>query len=831
VLDLVEIIEIASGSYHNLALDRTGTVLTWGANTNGQLGDGSHIDSSIPWPVTGLFSIEAIAAGSSHSLALRSDGTVWAWGANDSGQLGDVSFTESAVPVQVSGLADIIAIAAGENHSMALMLDGTVWTWENGAGQLGDGSLVSSNIPVQVTGLADVTAIAAGGEHSMVLKVDQAVMTWGGNSLGQLGDGTNADSATPVMVPGLADVKSIAAGSSHSMALNADNMVWTWGGNSLGQLGDSTAGSSTEPVQISGLTNISAIAAGVNHSMVLTGSIHFIEATAGLGGTITQEGETAVYDGGGLTLTLTPDTGFKVDDILVDDISMGAIAAYTFSSVIADHTISAVFSLLETDTDHDFIPDADDNCPFVVNPDQVDTDSDGEGDVCDTDDDNDSVADLVDNCPLVYNYDQANADGDSLGDACEQGPIGDDPLFDGNDDGVPDFEQANVESLPTYDDTSYVTFALDAGTGGAILDYVAGVDNPSPADAPTSSEFPLGFFDFQLSGMGIGGETTMGLYLPDNVLSVNSYYKYGPTPDNSTPHWYEFLYDGQTGAEINGNEIYLHFIDGMRGDDDLSENGVLVDVGGPDLSVNYVPDVSAISIILDPVSVNTVVSASADFTDGETEESHTATWDWGDGIIEDGAVVEADGVGTVTGSHLYTTPGVFTITLSVTDDFGNTGIKKHCYLVVFDPDGGFVTGGGWIHSPLGAFTADPYLAGKANFGFVSKYKKDSNILTGVTDFNFKVARFNFHSTSYAWLVVAGDKAQFKGEGTVNNEGTYGFLLSAIDGEVKDNPDTFRIKIWELETEHIVYDNILGDADDVDPTNEIGGGNIKVHDHE
>ena len=81
---------------------------------------------------------------------------------------------------------------------------------------------------------------------------------------------------------------------------------------------------------------------------------------------------------------------------------------------------------------------------------------------------------------------------------------------------------------------------------------------------------------------------------------------------------------------------------------------------------------------------------------------------------------------------------------------------------MFDPEGGFVTGGGWINSPEGAYTADPTLTGKANFGFVSKYKKGATTPTGETEFQFRVADLNFHSDIYQWLVVAGARAQYKG---------------------------------------------------------------------
>ena len=139
-------------------------------------------------------------------------------------------------------------------------------------------------------------------------------------------------------------------------------------------------------------------------------------------------------------------------------------------------------------------------------------------------------------------------------------------------------------------------------------------------------------------------------------------------------------------------------------------------------------------------------------------------------------------------------------------------------VVVYDPNGGFVTGGGWIDSPAGAYVADPSLAGKATFGFVAKYQKGASVPVGNTQFQFKAGDLNFHSASYEWLVVAGTKAQFKGVGTINGAGEYSFMLTARDG----NPDTFRIKIWYNDTtgEQIVYDNGTDQA--------IGSGSIVVH---
>ncbi|MEA3225351.1 MAG: choice-of-anchor Q domain-containing protein, partial [Planctomycetota bacterium] len=165
--------------------------------------------------------------------------------------------------------------------------------------------------------------------------------------------------------------------------------------------------------------------------------------------------------------------------------------------------------------------------------------------------------------------------------------------------------------------------------------------------------------------------------------------------------------------------------------------------------------------------------------------------------------------------------GVFNLVVTAEDTAGNTA-EETVFFVVYDPTGGFVTGGGWIWSPQGACAFDSTLEGKANFGFVSKYKKGANVPTGNTAFVFDVAEFEFHSSSYDWLVVTGsDYARFKGWGSINGEYGYRFMLWAGDG-----PDTFRIRIWtedgDIETD--VYDNKVDDTTDL----SIQGGNIVIH---
>jgi len=248
--------------------------------------------------------------------------------------------------------------------------------------------------------------------------------------------------------------------------------------------------------------------------------------------------------------------------------------------------------------------------------------------------------------------------------------------------------------------------------------------------------------------------------------------------------------------------------------------------------LNQPPTIGVITAPIDPVPVYTEITASADFTDSG-DDTHTAEWDWGDGTTSPGTVDEDEG--SVTGNHAYDTAGVYSITLTITDGAGETDSAIFEYVVIYDPEGGFVTGGGWIDSPSNAYTpeddADEDLVGKATFGFVSKYKKGTIIPTGNTEFQFQVAYLNFKSTSYEWLVVAGPKAMYKGTGTINGAGNYGFMLTAVDAELTpstEDVDLFRIKIWDKETDIVVYDNMIDADDDADPTTAIGDGSIVIH---
>ncbi|MHB8983960.1 MAG: RCC1 domain-containing protein [Carboxydocellales bacterium] len=210
---------MAAGSFTSLALRGDGTVWAWGQNNYGDLGLGfsDGYVHTMPTKVYGLTNIIAIAAGYEHYVALKSDGTVWTWGYNYSGQLGNgTSNYIKSLPVQVidptdntAFLTGVTAIAAGWNHTMALKNDGSVMAWgNNGSSQLGDGTWLNRLTPVKVLGpsgighLSGVSAITGDVDHSLVVMNDGTVFTWGYNGSGQLGNGTTTYSTTPVQVVG-----------------------------------------------------------------------------------------------------------------------------------------------------------------------------------------------------------------------------------------------------------------------------------------------------------------------------------------------------------------------------------------------------------------------------------------------------------------------------------------------------------------------------------------------------------------------------------------------------------------------------------------------------
>ena len=240
---------------------------------------------------------------------------------------------------------------------------------------------------------------------------------------------------------------------------------------------------------------------------------------------------------------------------------------------------------------------------------------------------------------------------------------------------------------------------------------------------------------------------------------------------------------------------------------------------------NVPPAVGPVTAPVEPVLIATSISVASSFSDPGAD-TYVANWGWGDGT----STVQTVAEGAISATHAYASPGIYTITLAVTDDDGGTGTSLFQYVVVYDPEGGFATGGGAIHSPAGAMPSNPTAEGPAQFAFVSKYQKGAQVPTGTTSFRFKAGGLDFNATEYQWLVIAGPRAQYKGKGTVNGESGYGFFLAAIDGDEggAPGPDKLRVKIWLLATGQVVYDNQTGAAEDALPTTAITNGSIMVH---
>ncbi|MBT8492659.1 MAG: RCC1 repeat-containing protein, partial [Deltaproteobacteria bacterium] len=273
--------QLTIGSAHTCLLDVGGVVYCWGANFEGELGDGTTISRSSPARVAGLpGTMTQVAAGDDATCALDADGFVWCWGENDYGKLGTGGPATSdgepeyrASPAVVLGLTGAIAITVGDEHMCAVLADGTAKCWgSNSSGRLGrPGSSTSTPLNVVVdderTPLSGVTAIAAGLEHTCVI-VDGGVKCWGLGDEGQLGDGQLTTSNLPVDVVGLAGTAvALTAGNNHTCALTDSGQAFCWGANADGQIGDGTVGDPSAVATLVGAgLAVASIEAGHAHT-------------------------------------------------------------------------------------------------------------------------------------------------------------------------------------------------------------------------------------------------------------------------------------------------------------------------------------------------------------------------------------------------------------------------------------------------------------------------------------------------------------------------------------------------------------------------------------
>ena len=232
--------------------------------------------------------------------------------------------------------------------------------------------------------------------------------------------------------------------------------------------------------------------------------------------------------------------------------------------------------------------------------------------------------------------------------------------------------------------------------------------------------------------------------------------------------------------------------------------------------------------------INTAVTFTGTFWDVPGKK-HTAVWQFDD-LTTGATIVEPAGSknGIAKGTYTFKDPGVYKVTLKVTDNTGvtswvDTQDDVESIVVVYDPASGYTIGGGWIGSPLGALVSDPTMTGKMTFGYNSKFFKGATNPKGESQLTFLLGSFQFNALNYEYLVISKSRAQFKGFGKVNGSAGYEFIATVIDGNLPggDGVDKFRIKIWEKTTGLMVYDNQMGAGDAEDPIMPISGGDISI----
>ena len=268
-----------AGDYHTIALLRDGSVVCWGGNNYGQLGDNTTTNRNAPVTVSGLTAgvVSSVAASADGTCAALKAGGVRCWGKNDVGQVGDgTTGTNRLAPVDVIGITGTVVKLFGGGGGgspgtfCAVLESGVVMCWgRNEYGQCGDGTTTHRNVSVTNAAVAGTTfkALALGNDHGCVLLEDGSVKCWGSGYYGQLGDGSNtAVSYTGVAVYGITTAVSLDAGQHFSCASLTDGSVKCWGYNSYGMLGDGTTTNSSVPVIVSGISSATNVACGALHA-------------------------------------------------------------------------------------------------------------------------------------------------------------------------------------------------------------------------------------------------------------------------------------------------------------------------------------------------------------------------------------------------------------------------------------------------------------------------------------------------------------------------------------------------------------------------------------
>ncbi len=264
--------QISAGLAHTCGVTPAGDAYCWGADERGQLGDATTTSRSAPVRVNSNLNFRYVRTGSNHTCGLTTGGEVACWGANNMGQLGDGSSSLRTSPVRVTADKRFVSVSTGWNHTCAIAADGELSCWgANAEGQLGDGTQQNRNAPRRVNTDVRFTSVSAGGGHTCAVSDGNAVLCWGRNAYGQLGTGNTASHATPTAVASTSRFVSVSVGGVHSCARTSGGQAWCWGRNTYGQLGDGSTADRASPTRVVGNISFATISATGAHTCGTSG--------------------------------------------------------------------------------------------------------------------------------------------------------------------------------------------------------------------------------------------------------------------------------------------------------------------------------------------------------------------------------------------------------------------------------------------------------------------------------------------------------------------------------------------------------------------------------
>jgi PKD repeat protein len=392
---------------------------------------------------------------------------------------------------------------------------------------------------------------------------------------------------------------------------------------------------------------------------------------------------------------------------------------------------------------------------------------------------------------------------------------------------------------PLPSNSSPITFSFQTDISNAIANGATIVSSQvvlQSVDGDCFSQPESHFFHFSSLPATWYTSPTFLSSIPDSTINAGdtytasgSFYDTESTTFNATVNYG----DGSGSQQLNltGTTLNLSHQYNTAGTynvtvtitDSHGETGTL---GATITVIATAPAVGTITVGPNPVQINTPTTATASFTDPAGGSTDTASWDWGDGSSSSGTVSESNGSGNVTDNHIYTTAGVYTVTLTVTNPTdSHSTTQTYQFVSAYEvTSSGRLAGAKEFSSPAGAYATNTSLTGPVSFGLGYKYQ--GGIPTGDKQFmvSFSAANLNFNATSVSSLVISGSTATLEGSGTINGSGTYNFTVVGVDN------GNIRVQITDPSNNNaVIYDTQPGDPLTATPTTPITkGSGITVH---